>query len=279
MLLGLDFLHKFSIKVDWGRGWMYACEEEIPLYVEHTQDSRVSWTNWKTTGEKESCVKREMTELRKDLQRLEVKCNEMFVQNSSLLVVMESLKEAVTTNHQTLTRKERDHEHFNAVAGSAPSRREVKQQSYVEVKENVPVDETGGSVSFRNRETKYSEKKKSQRKQEENIVSDTVRDVRESENSNTDLPDYAKACGNVMFTKDVFVPARSQVVCMANFQGKSQVKAEHLVIEPSDDIPQGLFLSRSLCKRNDAIPIRIMNITTEPLILQRKRLLMHMRPK
>ena len=41
MLLGLDFLHKFNIKVDWGRGWMYACEEEIPLYVEHTQDSRL----------------------------------------------------------------------------------------------------------------------------------------------------------------------------------------------------------------------------------------------
>ena len=76
-----------------------------------------------------------------------------------------------------------------------------------------------------------------------------------------------------MLLEDVFVPVQSQVECMANFQGKSQVKAERLVIEPSDDIPQGLFLSRSLCKRNDAIPIRIINITTEPLILQRNRVI------
>ena len=61
-----------------------------------------------------------------------------------------------------------------------------------------------------------------------------------------------------MFMEDVFVPAQSQVVCMANFQGNSQVKAEHLVIEPSDDIPQGLLLSRSLCKRNHAISIRVI---------------------
>ena len=125
----------------------------------------------------------------------------MVVNYSSLLTVLENLKEAVTVNHQTLTTKERDHEHLNAVAGSAPSRREVKQQSYVEVKENVPVDETGRSVSFRNRETKYSEKKKSQGKQEETIVSDTVRDVRESENNNNDLPDYAKACGTLCLRK------------------------------------------------------------------------------
>jgi hypothetical protein len=149
----------------------------------------------------------------------------------------------------------------------------VKQQPYIEVKENVPVDRAGRSVSFRKRETKSCEKKKSQRKQAEEIVSDTVREVRDTDNHNNDLLDYAKACGNVMFMEDVFVPAQSQVVCMANFQGKSQVKAEHLVIEPSDDIPQGLFLSRSLCKRNDAIPIRLMNITTEPLLLQRKRVI------
>ena len=38
ILLGLDFLHKYSIKLDWGQGWMYACEEEIPLFIEDKQN-------------------------------------------------------------------------------------------------------------------------------------------------------------------------------------------------------------------------------------------------
>ena len=117
---------------------MYACEEEIPLYVEHKQDSRVSWTNWKTKVENVSSLKKEMTELRKDLQRLEIKCNEMFVQNSSLLTVLENFREAVTVNHQTITMKDQEHEHFNAVPER--SGREVRQQSYVKVKENVRMD-------------------------------------------------------------------------------------------------------------------------------------------
>ena len=236
---------------------------------------KVSWTTWETKKGTESSVKQELTELREKMQRLEDKCNEMFVKNSSILIVLENLKEAVTINHQTLFPKDHEYDHFEAIAGRAPSSQKEKRQSRVGVEGKVPINGAGESTSLKEKKTRHC-KKRSPRKQAERVAdtqSDIVGKVSDIDISNNELPDFAKVYGNVMLMEDLFVPARSQVVCMANLQGNSRVKAQHMVLEPSDDIPQGLFLSRSLCKRDKTIPIRLMNITDKPLLIQRKRVI------
>lgn len=61
-----------------------------------------------------------------------------------------------------------------------------------------------------------------------------------------------------------------QAVCLATLRNPSRVKTQHLVIEPSDDDPQGLLVARILCQTGKFVPVRLTNISEKELMIPAK---------
>ncbi len=72
----------------------------------------------------------------------------------------------------------------------------------------------------------------------------------------------------VTLREEVMIPPMSQVVCQATLRRASRVKAQHIVIEQCEEALSGLLVARVLCKKDNVVPVRLLNITEKELTLR-----------
>ena len=233
LLLGIAFLHAYNIKIDRGNGCLYAFEKKIGLMEER-----------KTEGEIYG-VRNEITRLRQEVMDIK-----------TLLVQMDTLSRGDPKNVlslQSIT-KVPETQTFDWCL-SLPCEQPKDTRETLKTKKM----ETAASNPSE-RELTIGEKTEKEKVNE--IEENALRRVNSKRQEN-----------GVYLFEDLIIPPRSEVICEAVLKGTSRVKAQNIVLEQCEDVPQGLLVARVLCRKNNRVPVRLANVTEKELLVQRKMLL------
>ena len=230
LLLGIDFLSTYSIKIDWGNSCMYAFGQEIPLEEENIDERKEVLGTLPENKVKIifQGVREKMENTKGLLNTLEVKTKSCYANNSSLVPLTQD------TGIQT-------------------------DGTLLDSAKKLHLEESANSTLSRPKETAVSNEEVLSKSYEDRNIYGLGTSRRTPYNSRSVF------CG-----ENVRIPAMCQAVCMANLKKVSKIETEHVVLEADEDLPSGILVAKVLCKTNGQVPVRINNITNNEIILPAK---------
>jgi len=233
LLLGIDFLHRYNIKIDWGNGCMYAFEKEIVLEEEQCVSNEIG------------TIQTEVKQLRREIREIRQIIEQAYSQGSP---VKDQLLLPITTDD--------DAHAFGRCLGVTHSNgseetldKKPKETAAPNVQNKMISNDLQGRKVFK--------------------MAKSVKETRDLNDREIPTRHCEKEFFCVQLDKDMFLPPRSIIVCEAALRGSSRVKAQHVVLEQCEDAPHGLLVARILCKSDNRVPVRLTNVADKEILVQR----------
>ena len=262
ILLGIDFLREYSVKIDWGNECMYAFEKVIPLCDEKPIDvAEVMVVKLKREfGDRLRQLEANMETMRRKLEQSEIESQKKIVTRNIEMETPSSSPgdegKQFSGDGGRLDSNTYQHPEYFREEPSTSSKNLAS--SYFQGGLQVP-DKV--QVKGESREKKEKQKGKLGKEAQENErLEENLEKPNKEKEKNSCEKQKSEVCVQVILPQDIRIPSNCITVCPASVQGVTKVTTNHLVLEPSEDIPTGLLVARVLCKTGSTVTVRLIKL-------------------
>lgn len=295
LLLGIDFLYKFNVKIDWGNGCFYAFNEVVEMQVENSgeyKENNVLTERNALLKETKIILEESQTNTMQKIKKQIDHANKILAEALSLLsIMMEQGNLTVDSSLNALSHEELGEQQnyvqkleksadFNGKFSVGVSI--VKEESPEEGKSVIEISKSEESVlepaGEKNGVLEVSEERKralgTHGTYEVLVRKEKAVYPRDKRQAPRRLPfplqQNVEKGFQVVLEEDMRIPPMCQVLCTATLREVSRVTTPDLVLEPTDGLPKGLLVARTLCRKGRKVPIRFLNITEKEIMVNRK---------